>query len=254
VDVSSVRAVITGGASGLGAGTARRIVEAGGTVALLDLPGSPGKKVAAEIDGYFLEADVTDPESVEAAVDGAAEALGGIDVLLNAAGIGPAHRVLTRSGDLFPLELFEAVIRVNLVGAFDVTRRCAPHMAKNEPADDGERGVVINVASIAAFEGQIGQAAYSASKGGLVGMTLPLARDLASYGIRVVAIAPGIMDTPMIAAGGPELKEALSQVHMFPKRLGTPDDFASLAMHLISNSLINGEVIRLDAGSRMAPR
>jgi NAD(P)-dependent dehydrogenase (short-subunit alcohol dehydrogenase family) len=155
---------------------------------------------------------------------------------------------------MFPLELFEFVVKVNLIGLFDVTRNAARHMAGNDPGPDGERGVIVNVASIAAFEGQIGQAAYSASKGGVAAMTLPLARDLASYGIRVNTIAPGIMDTPMLDAGGGDLKERLAELHMFPKRLGTAEDFAALVVHLAENRLINGEVVRLDAATRMGPR
>jgi 3-hydroxyacyl-CoA dehydrogenase/3-hydroxy-2-methylbutyryl-CoA dehydrogenase len=223
-------------------------------VAVLDLPGSNGEAVAADLDGLFVAADVSDPSQVREAVDTAAAAMGGIDVCVNAAGVASAHRVVTRSGDLFPLDLFEAVIKINLIGTFDVVRRAAGHMAGNDADDDGERGVIVNVASIAAFEGQIGQAAYSASKGGVAAMTLPLARDLASYGIRVNTIAPGIMDTPMLDAGGPDLKERLSALHMFPKRLGTPEEFAALVTHLVENPMINGETVRLDAATRMGPR
>jgi 3-hydroxyacyl-CoA dehydrogenase / 3-hydroxy-2-methylbutyryl-CoA dehydrogenase len=248
------RSLVTGGASGLGEATARRIIEMGGAVALLDVPTSRGAEVADEIGGVFVAADVRSPDDVEAAVDHAAEALGGIDVCVNAAGVAPAHRVLTRSGDLFPLNLFEFVIDVNLIGVFDVTRRVAKHMAANEPGDDGERGLIVNVASVAAYEGQIGQAAYSASKGAIASMTLPLARDLASYGIRVMAIAPGIMDTPILDSVSPDLKEQLAAVHMFPKRLGLPSEFAALVVHIMENTLLNGEVIRLDAAARMGPR
>jgi 3-hydroxyacyl-CoA dehydrogenase/3-hydroxy-2-methylbutyryl-CoA dehydrogenase len=249
------RALITGGASGLGAGAARRIVAGGGRVALLDLAQSKGREAASELgeSAVFVAADVTNPGEVEQAVGNAAEAMGGIDVCVNAAGVAMAHRVVTKEGGLFPLELFEFVVRVNLIGLFDVTRHVARVMAANDPNEDGERGVIVNVASIAAFEGQVGQAAYSASKGGVAAMTLPLARDLSSRGIRVNTIAPGIMDTPMLDAGGPALRERLVSVHLFPKRLGTPDDFAALVVHLIENALINGEVIRLDAGSRMGP-
>jgi 3-hydroxyacyl-CoA dehydrogenase/3-hydroxy-2-methylbutyryl-CoA dehydrogenase len=255
MEILGSRALITGGASGLGAGAAHRIVAGGGRVALLDLPQSRGSEAASRYggSGVFVPADVTNPSDVERAVAEAAEALGGLDVCVNAAGVAMAHRVVTKEGGLFPLELFEFVVKVNLIGLFDVTRHAARVMGGNEPDDDGERGVIVNVASIAAFEGQVGQAAYSASKGGVAAMTLPLARDLASRGIRVNTIAPGIMDTPMLDAGGPQLRERLASVHLFPKRLGTPDDFAALVVHLIENSLINGEVIRLDAGSRMGP-
>ena len=164
------------------------------------------------------------------------------------------HRVVTRKGELFPLELFEFVVGVNLIGTFDVTRRAAAVMAHNEPDSDGGRGLVVNVASIAATEGQIGQAAYSASKGAVAAMTLPLARDLASIGVRVMTISPGIMDTPLLDGVRPELKEALAQIHVFPRRLGSPDEFASLVQHFMENPLLNGEVVRLDAGARMGPR
>jgi 3-hydroxyacyl-CoA dehydrogenase / 3-hydroxy-2-methylbutyryl-CoA dehydrogenase len=252
--VEGLRALVTGGASGLGEATVRRLVAAGGSVAILDLASSKGAAVAEELGVSFVAADVTDADDVAAAVDGAAEALGGIDLCVNAAGIAPAHRVLTRDGEMFPLELYRLVIDINLVGVFDVTRHAARHMAANEPNDDGERGVVVNVASVAAFEGQIGQAAYSASKGGIAAMTLPLARDLASYGIRVMSIAPGIMDTPILDAVSPDLKAQLAAVHVFPKRLGLPDEFAALVVHIVENALLNGEVIRLDAGARMGPR
>jgi 3-hydroxyacyl-CoA dehydrogenase/3-hydroxy-2-methylbutyryl-CoA dehydrogenase len=168
--------------------------------------------------------------------------------------VGSAARVVSRSGDLFPLDLFRAVVDVNLIGTFDVTRRAARIMGTNSPDDDGGRGLIVNVASIAAFEGQVGQAAYSASKGGVAAMTLPLARDLASMGIRVLCIAPGIMDTPMIAGLPEQVRESLAEVHVFPKRLGRPDDFALLVEAMILNPLLNGEVVRLDAASRMGPR
>jgi 3-hydroxyacyl-CoA dehydrogenase/3-hydroxy-2-methylbutyryl-CoA dehydrogenase len=197
---------------------------------------------------------VTVPAQVSEAVETAAAAMGGIHLCLNAAGIAPAHRVVARSGDLFPLELYEAVIRVNLIGTFDVTRHVAKAMADNTPNDDGERGVIVNIASIAATEGQVGQAAYSASKGGVAAMTLPLARDLASYGIRVNTIAPGIMETPMIAGMTDETRDSLAKIHVFPKRLGRPSEFAALAIHLFENALINGETVRLDAGARMGPK
>jgi len=256
MQIEGSRAIVTGGASGLGRGTATRLIEMGGRVTLVDLPHSQGAAVAAELGAAagFVAADVTNPAEVAAAVDGAAETMGGIDLCVNAAGVAPAFRVVTRTGEMFPLDLFEFVVKVNLIGLFDVTRNAARHMAGNEPGPDGERGVIVNVASIAAFEGQIGQAAYSASKGGVAAMTLPLARDLASYGIRVNTIAPGIMDTPMLDAGGGDLKERLAQLHMFPKRLGTPEDFAALVVHLAENRLINGEVVRLDAATRMGPR
>ena len=247
-------ALITGGGSGLGEATARRLVTAGAKVTILDLPTSSGAEVAGHIGAHFVAADVTVPAEVAAAVEAAAGAMNGIHMCLNAAGIAPAHRVVARSGDLFPLELYEMVIRVNLIGTFDVTRQVAKRMAENTPNDDGERGAFVNVASIAATEGQIGQAAYSASKGGVAAMTLPLARDLASFGIRVNTIAPGIMETPMIGGMTDEVRESLAQVHVFPKRLGRPEEFAALAIHLFENTLINGETVRLDAAARMGPR
>lgn len=247
-------ALITGGGSGLGEATARALAERGAKVTLLDLPASRGAEVAEQIGGSFLPTDVTAPAQVSEAVETAAAAMGGIHLCLNAAGIAPAHRVVARSGDLFPLELYEAVIRVNLIGTFDVTRHVAKAMTDNTPNDDGERGVIVNIASIAATEGQVGQAAYSASKGGVAAMTLPLARDLASYGIRVNTIAPGIMETPMIAGMTDDTRESLSKIHVFPKRLGRPAEFAALAIHLFENALINGETVRLDAGARMGPK
>ncbi len=248
--------VVTGGASGLGLGAARRVVARGGSVALLDRDEERGSAAAASLGerARFLHCDVSDPASVKAAVVGSGEAFGRIDVLVNAAGIAPAQRVVSREGALFDLELFKLTIAVNLVGMFDVIRNVAVVMARNEPGPAGERGVIVNVASIAAFEGQIGQAAYSASKGGVVGMTLPLARDLGSMGIRVVTIAPGIMDTPLLDSAPPELKQSLAELQVFPRRLGTPDDFAHLVQAIVENPMLNGEVIRLDAGARMPPK
>jgi 3-hydroxyacyl-CoA dehydrogenase/3-hydroxy-2-methylbutyryl-CoA dehydrogenase len=191
---------------------------------------------------------------VEEAVAATVDAFGTIDVAINAAGVVTAHRVVARNGELFPLDLFRRTVEVNLIGLFDVVRRVAAVMAGNEPNAAGERGSIVNVASIAAYEGQVGQAAYSASKGGIVALSLQLARDLASSGIRVNTIAPGIMDTPMLAGAPQELKDALAQIHVFPRRLGTPADFAHLALAIIENEMLNGEVIRLDAGARMGPK
>ena len=254
MQIKGSKALITGGGSGLGEATARRLAAAGATVTVLDLASSHGAEVAEQIGGHFVVADVTVPAAVTAAIDAAADAMGGIHLCLNAAGIAPAHRIVTRTGEMFPLDLYEKVLRVNLIGTFDVTRNVARRMTENKPNDDGERGAFVNVASIAATEGQIGQAAYSASKGGVAAMTLPLARDLSSYGIRVNTIAPGIMETPMIGGMTEEVKESLAQVHVFPKRLGRPAEFAALAQHLFENTLINGETIRLDAAARMGPR
>ena len=198
--------------------------------------------------------DVSDPESVRAAVESAREHFGEIQILVNAAGVAPAQRVISRDGVMFDLELFKFTVGVNLIGMFDVIRNVAGVMVNNEPAEGGERGVIVNVASIAAYEGQVGQAAYSASKGGIVGMTLPLARDLAGAGIRVVTVAPGIMDTPLLAGAPQELKDSLAKLHVFPQRLGTAEDFAHLVQAIVENPLLNGEVIRLDAAARMPAR
>lgn len=245
-------AVVTGGASGLGYGAASHIVARGGSVALLDLNEDRGAESAAALENArFISCDVSNPNDIAAAVSGVEESFGRVDILVNAAGIAPASRVLGRDGGLHDLDLFAKTIGVNLIGMFDVIRNFAALMATNEPNEEGERGVIVNVASIAAFDGQIGQAAYSASKGGIVGMTLPLARDLASVGIRVMTIAPGIMDTPLLAAAPQELKDSLAQLAAFPKRLGTPDDFARLVVAILDNSMLNGEVIRLDAAARM---
>lgn len=254
MQVAGARVLVTGGASGLGKGTIERLAAGGARVGILDLASSAGAEIAAELGGTFAPADVRNPDEVAAAVAAVGESLGGLDVCVNAAGVANAHRVITRSGDLFPLELFEFVVGVNLIGTFDVLRNAAKAMAANEPDDDGGRGLIVNVASIAATEGQVGQAAYSASKGGVAAMTLPLARDLASIGVRVMTIAPGIMNTPMIDGIGAELKEQLAKIHVFPQRLGTPADFAALVQHFMENTLLNGEVVRLDAGARMGPR
>ena len=249
-------ALITGGASGLGRGAAEALLRKGARVAILDLPTSPGNEVAAAFGerAVFVPADVRDTDQVAAAIQSTLDSYGRIDLLLNAAGVVTAHRVVNRDGELFPLERFKFSIDVNLIGLFDAVRRTAAEMAKNEPNDDGERGAIVNVASIAAYEGQVGQAAYSASKGGIVGLTLPLARDLAGAGIRVNTIAPGIADTNMLAGATPELKESLSQLHVFPKRLIQPADFAHMVVAMFENPMLNGETIRFDAGARMGPR
>ena len=249
-------AVITGGASGLGLGAGRHLLEQGASVALLDINEEVGTDRAEELGekARFFRCDVRDADDVQAAVAAVAEHFGGIDILVGAAGVAPAQRVVARDGTLFDLDLYRFVIDVNLVGLFDVIRNTAGFMAANEPGPTGERGVIINVASIAAYDGQVGQAAYSASKGGVVGMTLPLARDLASSGIRVMTVAPGIMDTPLLAGAPQELKDTLVQSHVFPKRLGTVEEFGALVESIVTNEMLNGEVIRLDAGARMPPR
>lgn len=256
MEIEGSVALVTGGASGLGFGAAKRLANGGGSVVLVDLDEVKGSAAAAELGdrALFIACDVRDPAAVADAVAAAAEEWGKIDILVNAAGVAPAQRLISRDGELFDLDLFEFVIRVNLIGMFDVTRHVAAVMARNEPGTDGERGVIVNVASIAAFEGQVGQVAYSASKGGIVGMTLPLARDLAGVGVRVITVAPGIMDTPLLAGAPQELKDSLAGLHVFPRRLGSPDDFAHLVQAIVENPLLNGEVIRLDAGARMPPR
>ena len=248
-------AAITGGVSGLGFGTAQRMVDHGASVVMLDINSELGAEAAAELGerSRFISCDVSNADDVEAAIAGARDAFGTIDILVNAAGVAPAQRLVARDGSLFDLDLFKFTIG-NLVGMFDVIRHVAGVMVTNEPAETGERGVIINVASIAAFEGQVGQAAYSASKGGVVGMTLPIARDLAGAGIRCNTIAPGIMDTPLLAGAPQELRDSLAKLHVFPQRLGTAEDFAHLVQALVENPMINGEVVRLDAAARMPPR
>jgi 3-hydroxyacyl-CoA dehydrogenase / 3-hydroxy-2-methylbutyryl-CoA dehydrogenase len=249
-------ALITGGVSGLGFGAANRFVAGGGRVVMMDINEERGKTAQEQLgdDGRFVHCDVSDPDDVSAAVEAASEAFGGIHVLVNAAGVAPAQRVLSKDGALFDLELFRFTVGVNLIGMFDVIRNTARVMSSNQPNEEGERGVVVNVASIAAFEGQVGQAAYSASKAGVVGMTLPIARDLGSIGIRVNTVAPGIMDTPLLASAPQELRDSLAKLSVFPRRLGTPEDFAHLVTAIVENPMINGEVIRLDAAARMPAR
>lgn len=249
-------ALITGGVSGLGLGAARRFVAMGGRVVMMDINESLGKTATDELgdSARFIVCDVSDEAAVSAGVEGAVDAFGAVHILVNAAGVAPAQRVLARDGTMFDLDLFKFTIGVNLIGMFDVIRNTARVMSRNEPQESGERGVIVNVASIAAFDGQVGQAAYSASKGGVVGMTLPLARDLGSIGVRVNTVAPGIMDTPLLAGAPQELRDSLAKLHVFPQRLGTPEDFAHLVTAVVENEMLNGEVIRLDAAARMPPR
>jgi NAD(P)-dependent dehydrogenase (short-subunit alcohol dehydrogenase family) len=255
MELKSVKAVVTGGASGLGRATAAGLVAAGGRVALLDRPASAGADVAKSLGpaAAFAPADVTSAEEVTAALDAAARHCGGLNVLVNCAGIGTAMKTLGKSGPA-RLEDFTRVIQVNLIGSFNCIRLAAVHMATNAPSADGERGVVINTASVAAFDGQIGQAAYAASKGGIVGMTLPVARDLAELGIRVVTIAPGIFDTPLLGTLPESVRASLAAQVPFPKRLGQPDEYAALALHIVENVMLNAETIRLDGAIRMGPR
>lgn len=225
-------------------------------MALLDLGRSNGAEVARDIGGdtLFLEADVSDEDEVAAALQRATEAFGGLRIAVNCAGIGTAGRTLGRDNEPFDLALFRRTLEVNLIGTFNVIRLAAACMAENNPEETGERGVIINTASIAAYEGQIGQCAYSASKGGVVGMTLPIARDLSRSGIRVVTIAPGLFATPMLMGLPEPAREALGASIPFPSRLGEPSEYASLACHIVENSMLNGEVIRLDGALRMAPK
>jgi NAD(P)-dependent dehydrogenase (short-subunit alcohol dehydrogenase family) len=249
-------AIVTGGASGLGEATVRTIVAGGGRAAILDRPQSPGPDLARELGAthaIFTPADVTSADEVGKAVAQARAAFGAIHVAVNCAGVGAAMKTVGKQGPM-PLEMFTRVVEINLIGTFNVIRLAAAEMAKNTPNEEGERGVVINTASIAAFDGQIGQAAYSASKGGVVGMTLPIARDFASLGIRVVTIAPGTFDTPMLALLPKEQRDALGAAIPFPSRLGRPAEFAALARHIVENPMLNGETIRLDGALRMAPR
>ena len=253
MQLKDLAAIVTGGASGLGAATARKLAGAGAKVAVCDLNARLAESVAAEIKGTAIACDVTDATSAEAAIVQASKAHGPARVLVNCAGIGVARRVVGRDGP-HPLADFERVIRVNLIGSFNMLRLATAEMSKLEPLATGERGVVISTASIAAYDGQIGQAAYSASKGGIVGMTLPIARELAQFGIRVLTIAPGLFLTPLLGALPQAAQDSLASAIPFPHRLGSPDEYASLAMHMIDNPYLNGEVVRLDASLRMAPK
>ncbi len=239
--------LVAGGGSGLGAATAHLLASEGANVLVADLKAEPSGSIS------FAQTDVTDEESVRNAVDAALEGFGALHGTINCAGVAVAQKVLGRDGP-HPLDSFADVVRVNLVGTFNVVRLAAEAMARNEPAAGGERGVIVNTASVAAFEGQIGQAAYSASKGGVAAMTLPIARELARYGIRVVTIAPGIFDTPMMAGLPEEARESLGEQVPFPSRLGKPDEYAVLARHIVENEMLNGEVIRLDGAIRMPAR
>jgi NAD(P)-dependent dehydrogenase (short-subunit alcohol dehydrogenase family) len=245
--------LITGGASGLGAATARMAAENGGKVLLADLQVEAGEKLAKELGGRFAKCDVTSEADGKAAVEAAVQAFGGVQVLVNCAGIGTAERTLGKDGP-HNLAHFTRVITINLIGSFNMIRLTADAMAKGGPNAAGERGVIINTASVAAYDGQIGQAAYSASKGGIVGMTLPIARDLSRNGIRVCTIAPGIFETPMLLGMPKDVQDALGKMVPFPPRLGKPVEYAQLARAIIENEMMNGETIRLDGAIRMAPK
>lgn len=247
--------LISGGGSGLGAATAQRLVEGGGNVVLADINPAAGEATAAALGerARFVRTDVSSEPDVQAAIEVARSTFGGLHGAISCAGIASVEKTYGKRG-IHPLDLFQRVIGINLVGTFNVIRLAAAAMAQNEPEEDGERGVLINTASVAAFDGQIGQAAYSASKGGIVGMTLPIARDLASLGIRVVTIAPGIFETPLMAGLPEEARVSLGRQVPFPARLGRPEEYAALAAHIIENRMLNGEVIRLDGAIRMGPK
>lgn len=253
MELKGTAALITGGASGLGEATARRLARTGAVVVVVDLQDEPGESLAAELGGVFVHADVTNQDEVSVAVSTAAE-MAPLRAVVNCAGIGPPSRTVGRDGEAHPLDLFERVIAINLIGTFNVIRLAATVMARNEPLQHDERGAIVNTASVAAFDGQIGQAAYSASKAGIVGMTLPIARDLSSVGLRVNTIAPGIIDTPLLAGLPEAARESLATQVPFPKRLGWPSEFAELAHLLLTHGYMNGETVRMDGAIRMAPK
>jgi NAD(P)-dependent dehydrogenase (short-subunit alcohol dehydrogenase family) len=253
--IDGARALVAGGASGLGAATARALHERGASVVIADMNAEKGEALASELgeNAAFMEANVMEPEPVQAAVEAAADAPGGLRISVCCAGIGWAQRTASKQGP-HDLEIFHNVIKVNLVGTFNVLRLACATMSENEPDEEGERGVCINTASIAAWDGQIGQVAYSASKGGVVGLTLPAARDMAGRGVRVNTIAPGLFDTPLLGALPEEQRQALGEGIPFPQRLGRPEEYGQLACQIVENTMLNGEAIRLDGALRMPPR
>ncbi|MDO9506937.1 MAG: SDR family NAD(P)-dependent oxidoreductase [Hydrogenophaga sp.] len=254
MNIQGHAALVTGGGSGLGEATARELARLGAKVAVLDVNLDNAKRVASEINGIACHCDITNTESLQAAMDAATAAHGPARILMNIAGIGSARRVVGKDGSAAPLEDFAKVVTVNLIGTYNASRLFAAACAKLDPLEDGERGVMVFTASVAAFDGQVGQQAYSASKGGLVGMTLPMARDLAQHGIRVCTIAPGLFSTPLIRTLPEPVQASLAASIPFPPRLGKPEEFASLAAYIVTNTHLNGEVIRLDGALRMAPR
>ena len=247
--------MVTGGGSGLGAATAKALLDRGGRILVADIDEQAGEKLASDAkDGVlFARTDVTDEGSIEAAIDAARNTFGGLHGLVNCAGVAPAIKVIGRKG-VHPLGSFAKAVQINLIGTFNAIRLASEAMVENVPDEGGERGVIVNTASVAAFDGQIGQAAYSASKGGVVGMTLPIARELAQHGIRVVTIAPGIFETPMLAGLPKDAQESLGREVPFPSRLGRPREYAALVEHIMENQMLNGEVIRLDGAIRMQPK
>ena len=255
MEIKDSVAIVTGGASGLGEACVRALLGEGGKVSILDFAEERGQKVASELGdaALFCLTDITKEEDVQAAIDKTVEAFGAIHIAVNCAGVGIPAKVLGKEGPM-SMDHFNKVVQINLIGTMNVVRLAAEKMVKNQGNDDGEKGVVVNVASVAAFDGQIGQAAYSASKAGVVGMTLPIAREFAEYGIRIMTIAPGIFLTPMLQGLDEKVQEALGKMVPFPKRLGEPSEFAALVQHIVENSMLNGEVIRLDGALRMAAR
>ena len=254
MNIQGTAALVTGGGSGLGEATARELARLGAKVAVLDLNLENAQRVASDIGGVAVQCNVSDPGSMQAAIEAAAAAHGPARILMQIAGIGTAKRVVGKDGNAAPLEDFARVINVNLIGAYNISRLFAAECSKLAPLEDGERGVMLFTASVAAFDGQVGQQAYSASKGGLVSMTLPMARDLAQHGIRVNTIAPGLFATPLMKTLPEAVQQSLAASIPFPSRLGKPEEFAALACHTVTNSHLNGETIRLDGALRMAPR
>jgi 3-hydroxyacyl-CoA dehydrogenase / 3-hydroxy-2-methylbutyryl-CoA dehydrogenase len=255
MNIKDCSVIVTGGASGLGEACVRKLVAEGAKVAILDLAREKGDRLASELGPkvIFAYTDITQDESAKDAIDKTMSAFGALNVVINCAGVADAGKVLSKKGPL-ALSAFNRVIQINLVGTFNVLRLAVEQMVKNEPNADGERGVIINTASVAAFDGQVGQPAYSASKAGVAGMTLPLARECGEYGIRVMTIAPGIFQTPMMAGLPEKVQEALGEMPVFPQRLGRPEEYAALVQHILENPMLNGEVIRLDGGLRMAAK
>jgi NAD(P)-dependent dehydrogenase (short-subunit alcohol dehydrogenase family) len=258
MEITGASALVTGAASGIGAAVARQLAALGATVVVADVQADKGQALAAEIGGVFAQVDVTDTEQIKAAVEKAGE-LGPLRVLVNSAGIGPASRTVGRDGtyeSAHDLELYKLVIAINLIGTFDAIRLAGTAMSHLEPSGSGERGVIVNMASVAAFDGQIGQAAYSSSKGGIVGMTLPVARDLAAIAVRVNTVAPGLIDTAIYGEGeaAEAFKAKLGESVLFPKRLGTPEELASMVIECVTNSYMNGATVRVDGGIRMPPK
>lgn len=253
MNIDGIAAIVTGGASGLGGGTAKRLAAQGAKVTIFDLNADLGTALAQEIGGHFVRVDVTDEQAVAGAIAEAEGVNGKARILVNCAGIGPPAKVIDRDGNPLPLASFSKIVTINLIGTFNVLSKFAAALHTAAPIGE-ERGVVINTASVAAYDGQIGQAAYAASKGGVVGMTLPIARELAQFGVRVLTIAPGLFLTPLLANLPQEAQDSLAAAIPFPRRLGHADEFAALALHMVENSYLNGEVVRLDGSLRMAPK